>query len=154
MRKRLILVMLLAACLALLFNGCATMRENIVDLSKSDIKNIDAVKEAARNLLVTWPTYSGIIQGYFEDDLGQLPGSFSKNIYQLDVIACAYGPQRYPEYVKERLSCNGEGYEPTDWELGYSLALRILMLRDSIKSVIDQFAPELLEYLPALIGLS
>lgn len=151
--KRAIIVGMLMVVLAL--SGCAWTRQTIVDLSRSDVKNMEAVKEASRNLITTWPMYSGLIQGYFQNDIEKLPGEFVKALHQLDTIACSVNPAWYPEGLKENpFSCPDEGQPLTDWELGYSLALRIYMLKETVREILRSYAPDLLEFLPVLVGFS
>lgn len=141
---------LIALLLVFSLVGCAGIRKNIVKLSESDIKNIEAIKEASRNLLETWPTYSGIIQGYFHHDWDELPGRFIRAVVELDQIACLYLPEKFPEGLCE---VEPEEGEPTDFELGYAISMRIIMLKETIRQIIKAVAPDLLGYLPALVGL-
>jgi hypothetical protein len=148
--KRVLIALILCAMVGL--SGCAGIRQNIVKLSVSDKKNIEAVKEAARNIMETWPTYSGLINGYFKDDFEKMPVSFQDAVLKLDMMACRYYPEKYPVSVSKSLGCENTKHSgPSDFELGYSLSLRILMLRDAVKEMIDTFAPDLLIHLPKLL---
>lgn len=123
------LVMLLIGFL--MTSGCANLREEIIKVSESDIKNVAAMEEAAQNLLLTWPFYSGLIKAAFKDKLEELPAITLQAIAQLDEIA-------------KETDLNRE-------TLGYSLGLRVLMAKGIIREALKQYAPDILELLPALL---
>jgi len=141
-KARLFIILLLLPLLI----GCAWGRKTLVDLSESDKKNIEAVKTAAKNALETWPVYSGFLRGAgcFE----KVPIEAARAWVALDVLSCQYKPGSYPSGVKTELKCSGEGAEPTPFELGYSLGLRILMLRKIVIKAIEEAAPEILSKIP------
>ena len=144
-RKGLMFFIIALLFFALLL-GCQGLRKTLIDLSESDVKNIEAVNEAALNILETWPTYSGMIQGALKNQWEQLPLSVIEAINELDAIACNFKPDKYPEGV-----CDSQGVTPPDFVLGYSVGLRILMLSEIVSKALEQFAPDLLKYVPALL---
>ena len=111
--------------------GCAGARQNIINLAESDVQNIETIKDAARNLLKTWPTYSGIIRGALMDKLADLPQKAVAAMGELD-----------------RLAQKGEW---TDHELGRSIGLRLNMLAETVKVALKTFAPDVLSILPSFL---
>lgn len=118
-------------CLMLALSSCGTVRESIIDLSESDIKNVNALKEATVNLMETWPFYSGLIRGALGPRIADLPVSTLVAMDELDIIA---KEQEWDAYT-----------------LGYSLGLRIQMLSDLVKKALEMYAPDVLELVPLLL---
>jgi len=125
-------VFILIALISLI--GCSSARENLVKISESDLKNIEAIADASGNLLKAWPMYSGMIKGALHGKMGEFPKDALEAIRKLDLLAREYG--------------NIEGLSKED--LGYSLGLRISLLGSTIKVAIQRYQPDLLEYLPLL----
>lgn len=149
-RLKLVGVLILVA---VFLTGCAGMRKNIIKLSEEDKANIEAVNTAAKNLMETWPTYSGAINGWFQNDQGKMPVEFWATVNMLDQIVCHYYSDKYPEEFKDTINCQYVDGEPTDWELGYTLSTRALLLKQTIIELLKRLAPEFLEVFPlALLG--
>ena len=127
--KRTLKFFLIVAVFSLM--GCAGARQNIINLAESDVQNIETIKDAARNLLKTWPTYSGIIRGALMDKMADLPQKAVAAMGELD-----------------RLAQKGEW---TDQELGRSIGLRLNMLAETVRVALKTFAPDVLSILPAFL---
>jgi len=110
--------------------GCTAARKDLIKLSESDIKNSEALTEAARNLLKTWPLYSGIIKGAMYGQEVEFPTGAVSAMQLLDLLA-----------EEEELSTQ---------QLGYSLGLRIYLLGSTVRIAIERYKPDLLVYLPLL----
>lgn len=108
--------------------SCSGLRKDLVKLSQSDLKNAEASRVISKNLLSTWPINSGFIRGGLGDRLNQMPGEFIKAMEELD-----------------KLSMKTEW---SDFELGYSLGLRVRLLGEIITNTLKTYAPEVLKYLP------
>jgi len=125
MKTRIIVVILGLFLLA----GCSLYRESLVEMSREDVKNADAVREAALNFNSTWNINSGFIRGALGERIAEFPAQFISAIDELDKIA------------------NKED-QLTDYDLGYSLGLRVRTLEALVQDALKQFAPNVLEYLP------
>jgi len=125
MKTRIIAVILGLVLLA----GCSFYRESLVEMSREDVKNAEAVREAATNFLSTWNLNSGFIRGALGPRMEEFPSQFIQAMKDLDELA-------------------DKTDEPTDFQLGYSLGLRVRTLEALVQDALKQFAPNVLEYLP------
>lgn len=114
-----------------LLTGCSLFREGLLEMSREDVKNAVAVREAATNFLSTWELNSGFIRGSLGPRIVQFPAQFIIAIDELDSIA--------DKANKGPIS---------DQELGYSLGLRIRTLEALIQDTLKTFAPDVLSYIP------
>ncbi len=113
--------------------GCASIRGDIVVLSREDLKNAATSRVVAKNLLKTWKLNSGFIRGALGTNMGQLPAQAVLAMDELDKLA-------------EKVDLN-------DFDLGYSLGLRIRALNSIVQEAIKMYSPNLLDYLPSLLRL-
>jgi len=111
--------------------SCAGMRKSAIELSLSDIKNAEAAQEVAKNLLIAWPTYSGIIKGALGERISELPFGAVQAMNELDELSAM---EIHSEY-----------------ELGYSLGLKTRMLTDLVIESLKLYAPDILRLLPSFI---
>ncbi len=123
--------------------GCSWLREGAVDLSEEHIKNMETARIIANNLNTAWPTFSGMLDGYYGDDLEDyLPPRAldAKDTLDEIVIELTWPPE---ELIDHPL-------EPShEFRLGYSLGLHA---RFSIAST-EALIKEILDRLPAdLLG--
>lgn len=114
-----------------LLSGCGLFREGLLELSREDVKNAVAVREAATNFLSTWNFNSGFIKGALGPRLQQFPAQFIVAVDALDGLAAKAN----------------EG-SISDQELGYSLGLRVRTLEALIQDTLKTFAPDVLSYIP------
>lgn len=111
-----------------LFLGCTAMQKSIINLSKTDIKNAETSRVLATNLLSTWKINSGFIRGALGDRINKMPAEIVKAMDELDKIS--------------------EQTEWNDFELGYSLGVRVRLLGDLILNCLKVYAPDVLQYIP------
>jgi len=117
-----------ALFLCILFlSSCAWMRKEIVEISKSDVKNAQALRTASKNFLSTWRINSGFIRGVLKDRLDQFPKGTIEAMDELDEL------------------CKKTEWD--DFELGYSVGLRVHILGDLIKNTLKIYAPNVLKFL-------
>lgn len=128
--KKLLVLLLVSGML--LFSGCAFLRGSAIKLSEEDMRNAEAVREIAKNLMSTWLLNSGFIRGALGSRFDTLPFEAVKAITELDAFARS-------------------DQELNDYGLGYSLGLRVLLLSETVKLALKQFAPEVLKLLPAAL---
>jgi hypothetical protein len=123
------------SCLSilLLLTACGGVRQSLIDMSESDMKNAEATRVIARNLLSTWKLNSGFIRGSLGEGIKELPVKAVDAIDELDALA--------------------DKVDPDDFDLGYSLGLRIRMLSQVVMTALQQYAPDVLKYIPAAFGL-
>jgi len=112
-----------------LFFGCATIQV----ISEQDLKNAETSKIIAKNLLSTWKLNSGFIRGALGNKISELPNQAVEAMNELDKLA--------------------EKTDLTDYDLGYSLGLRVRALSSIVQEVFKIYAPEVLKYLPSLLTL-
>lgn len=113
----------------ILFTGCAGLRNNLIKITEEDQKNAETSKIIAKNLLSTWLINSGFIRGGLGPDrMAGLPLGVIKSMDELDELA--------------------KKTDWTDFELGYSLGIRVRFLSDLVIQAIKQYAPEVFKYIP------
>jgi hypothetical protein len=130
--KRLMMILLIVSFMAM-FSACASLPQKMVQLTQEDVENIEALRIAAKNMLITWPMYSGIIKGALGSRMSEMPARTLAAMEELDELA--------------------KKTELTDEDLGYSLGVRIPMLTDMIRRTLEIFAPNVLKSLPAAFFL-
>lgn len=148
---RILAGLLAAGLLALVFffgSGCAitpiTQKPEKVEMSYEslvkwfaewDWKNAEATKELARTCLKSWRLNSGFIRGMLGSRFNSLPAEVVDAFDYLDELA------------KQPID------DIDDFELGYSLGVRVLMAWQVVLKTLEQYAPEVLPLLPALLGI-
>lgn len=123
--KKILLMLALAAILSF---GCASMGKGIIDIANEDAANAEISKEVANKFLKTWSINSGFVRGSLGDRINQLPVGVVKAMDELDALAAKTSW--------------------TDFELGYSLGLRIRLLSEIVAQALKLYAPEVLKYIP------
>jgi len=108
--------------------GCASIRADLIKLSQEDFQNAEATRVISKNLLLTWGLNSGFLRGALGDRLNQLPAEAVKAMDELDTLA--------------------KKIEWNDFELGYSLGLRVRLLGEVVTNALKLYAPEILKFLP------
>ncbi len=119
---------LVIAIITLCMVGCAGLRKDLIQISKEDMKNAETTRIVAKNMLLSWKLNSGYLRGVMGDRILELPSSALKAIQELDILA-----------EKQNLS---------DYELGYSVGLRVKLLGHLVENAIKEVAPDLIRYLP------
>ena len=125
--KKIRILSVLILCLFLV--SCA----GIQAISNEDLKNAESSRIIAKNLLSTWKLNSGFIRGALGSNISQLPAQAVDAMNELDKLA-------------EKINLN-------DFDLGYSLGLRIRALSSIVQEAFRMYAPEILKYLPSLLKL-
>jgi len=120
-------VIFLSGCVVL--SGCSLYRESLLEMSREDVKNAVAVREAATNFLSTWNINSGFIKGSLGPRIEQFPAQFIVAVDELDDLATKEDPL-------------------SDQELGYSLGLRVRTLEALIQSTLETYAADVLDLIP------
>jgi len=109
--------------------GCAGTRGDIVKITEEDKLNAETSRTAGRNLLSTWSVNSGFVRGSLGlERISALPVGVVKAMDELDVLAAKT--------------------TWTDFELGYSLGLRVRLLSEIVAQALKLYAPEVLKYIP------
>lgn len=111
-----------------LFLGCSAIGKSLVSLSETDLANAGTTRTVAKNLLSTWKLNSGFIRGSLGDRINQFPIGVVKAMDELDALS--------------------EKTEWSDFDLGYSLGVRIRLLGELVIQALKLYAPEILKYLP------
>lgn len=119
--------------LILFLSGCSTIHDWTSQAGAIDIKNYDASKKLAQDLLKTWQLNSGVIRGALGEKLMEFPAGVVGAMNELD-----------------RLS---KLETPTDFELGYSLGARVRMLGAIVQEALRLYSPEILKFIPSLLAL-
>ena len=115
-----------------LLTACGATRETIINLSESDIKNVEALKVVSRNLLKSWRFYSGLIRKSLGVSIVRLPSEAITAMEDLDELALTVD-------------------ELSDYELGSALGSRIMLLGAVVREAIRLYAPSVLDLLPRLM---
>lgn len=122
----------LAAMLAILaLGGCTGTRQSIVEITEEDLKNAEASRQVAINMLKVWPINSGFIRGALGSRIDELPAQALSAMSYLDRMA---------ENINER----------SDHTLGYSLGLQVRLRATAVKEALERIAPEILMLMPAI----
>ena len=114
-------------------SGCSVIRKEIVKMGQWDIKNAEASRQVAKDILSTWLLNSGFIRASLGEGMGKLPNQAVKAMDELDLLAAKT--------------------EWSDFELGSSLGLRVRMLGSLIVSTLQQYFPGVLKDVPDLLML-
>lgn len=117
------LVLLILTCLVL--SGCYTTKA-FVKVEQQQATVIKEAKVATVLMLKNWKFRSGLIHGALKGQLDVLPQRTVAALDELDRLA-----------AEEKLD---------DRTLGYALGLRISMLQDIMKETVNQYAPNILQY--------
>ena len=129
MKTRLFVLMVSVVLLSMFVFGCAGIRKDLIQITQEDKLNAETSKTCAQNLLVTWPINSGFVRGSLGPDrMNALPVGVVKAMDELDVLAAKTNW--------------------TDFELGYSLGLRVRLLSEIVAQALKLYAPEVLKYIP------
>ena len=107
--------------------SCTSLQKSAIKVSEIDLKNAEASRIAAKNLLSTWKLNSGFIRGTLGDRLNQFPHEAVKAMDELDKLA--------------------EKTEWNDFDLGYSLGARVRLLGEMVVQAIKHYFPKILEYI-------
>jgi hypothetical protein len=128
MKKILSFLMLGAICF-LFVTGCGAIRKDLIQITEQDKLNAVASRTAAQNMLSTWLINSGFIRGSLGPDrMNALPVGVVKALDELDALA---GKKEW-----------------TDFELGYSMGLRVRLLSEIVAQALKLYAPEVMKYIP------
>jgi hypothetical protein len=115
-----------------LLASCASLQTGAIQAGQLDLKNAEATRALAKNLLSTWKLNSGFIRGALGPKLGELPQQAVAAMDELDKLA--------------------EKTEPNDFDLGWSLGGRIRMLGAIVQAALKLYAPDVLQYLPSVLA--
>ena len=110
--------------------GCSAMRKGLVEMSKEDVRNAEASREAAYNFISTWDLNSGFIRKALGDRTSEFPAQFISALDELDEIA------RKP------------ADELTDFDLGSFLGLRVRTLETIVQETLELYAPDIFDLVP------
>ncbi len=108
--------------------GCSNIQKGLVSLSEQDLKNAETTRTVAKNLLSTWMLNSGFIKGALGSTITQLPNEAVKAMEELDKLA--------------------KKTDLDDYDLGYSLGVRVNILNQLVMNAIKIYAPQILQYIP------
>ena len=134
--KQKIFIILIGIIFLAGLTSCGAIRKDLIKLSESDLKNAETTRIVAQNMLKTWQINSGFIKGVMGLKMMELPAAILNAFEELDALAI-----------------KAEKGKLNDFELGYSLGIRIRMLSAVVQQAINQYAPEILQYLPSLLAL-
>jgi len=134
------IVMVIILIMVFALSGCTmkAFRIKTVELSESDMENAETTRTVAKNLLTSWPTWSGLVSCGLGTSLKKLPIEALEAWIKLDEMAAQYKDD--PESL-------------TDAQLGCSLGLRIFIFSRIVQEAIEQIAPEILSAIGTLGGL-
>lgn len=107
--------------------GCTSLQKSAIKVNEIDLKNAEASREVAKNLLSTWKLNSGFIRGSLGDGINQFPHEAVKAMDDLDKLS--------------------EKTDPNDFDLGYSLGARVRLAGEIVVQAIKHYFPKLLEYI-------
>jgi hypothetical protein len=126
MRTKLFVLMTVVIFLAV---GCGATRKDLIKIANEDVTNAETSKEVAGKFLKTWSINSGFVRGALGPDrMNALPVGVVNAMDELDVLAAKTNW--------------------TDFELGYSLGLRVRLLSEIVAQALKLYAPEVLKYIP------
>ncbi len=133
--KRILIIALIAIILPILLVGCSGMNAFVGDMGQIDLRNAEASRKLARELLSTWRLNSGFIRGVLQEKVAELPKGVVDAMDQLDSMALE------------------DPAKLDDFELGKSLGLRVRMLSSLVQQALSLYAPEVMKYIPSLLAL-
>ena len=103
--------------------NCSLINKSYLKLSEEYTQSTDTIRTISKEFLARWPLESGIIRGYFNDDLSSLPRKFEIAMDRLDALAteCKNNP------------------DISDKNLGYAYGFRLYWI---IIGTLKKFAPD------------
>jgi len=129
-----VLYLFLIIILIIPLASCSYFRKSILDVSNEDLKNAETARTVAKNFLSTWSLNSGVIRGALGTSINQLPAESVDAMNSLDELAT--------------------NTNLTDSDLGMAMGLVVRIYSRVVLEVIKQYAPNVLQYLPAILGVS
>jgi hypothetical protein len=112
--------------------GTVTPPKNLfTELTKLDAANAEVSRQVATDLLKTWRLNSGFVRGALGPKFTELPAQVVVAMDELDKMA---------------LKTTWD-----DFDLGYSLGLRVRLLAATVTQALRLYAPDVLTYLPSLL---
>ena len=121
-------VIFLSGCVVL--SGCSLYRESLLEMSREDVKNAVAVREAADNFFLTWELNSAFIRKVLGTRIDEFPQQFSTAMDELDTMIGIPIENR------------------TDTDRGGFLGLRVRTLESLVQEALKTFAPDVLDLIP------
>lgn len=131
-----IVLIILLTVTVILAEGCSPLRKNAIKISESEVKNLVATQEIARNYLKIWPMQSGFIKGALGPRMDEMPEQVVAAINELDQLA-------------DQLN-NKDPNDIKDYDLGLSLGLRVRLLGAVVQEALSMYAPDVLDLIPLL----
>lgn len=111
--------------------GCATFD----DVIKQDRYTVDQLRTMAKSLLDSWPMYHGLVVGAFGQRLNEeLPMRAVEAMMMLTEISNQH-----------------RAGELDDYQLGFSLGLRVQVAFSVVQEAIKQYAPNVFDLLPVIL---
>jgi len=126
------LTILIVAVLSVTLAGCQIGRQIAIDVSVEEVQNAEMCREVAKNYLKIWPIQSGFIRGALGSRIDELPVQAIEAMDELDDLVA-------------------ETQDYSDYELGYSLGLRVRLLSEIVLQALKQYAPDVIDLLPIVI---
>ena len=147
---KVLMLMLMAVALV----SCASMREAAIDVTQEELQNLETARQVAITELELWPFQSGAIRGGLGDSISELPFQAVRAMDELDVLSgVSDDKELLAEHCKYCLTKDDLGEKKTpkgDFTLGYSLFLRVRLLKEIVKEALKQYAPDVLDLVKLL----
>ncbi len=118
---------------AVFLGGCSSMQSGMAKAGQIDLKNATATRQLAKDLLSTWKLNSGFIRGALGPKISELPNQAVEAMKELDALA--------------------EKTDANDYDLGYSLGVRVRMLGSVVMEAFKLYSPEVLKFVPSVLAL-
>jgi len=117
----------LVIVLMVVLTSCSPIRKVAIDISEENMKNAETMKEVSQNCISVWPIQSGFIKGALGNRINELPKETVEAIEELDRLA--------------QIS------EPTDYEIGLFLGLKINLMSSTASKFLERYAPGVVQLL-------
>lgn len=126
--------LVLAAILLFSLAGCAQIRQNILEVSREDLVNVEVAREVATNSMKTRAYNSGFLRCSLGTQMQDLPTSTTLAWDQAD-----------------QLTMDAGLWSEKDFALGCYLGLQVRMTVAQVEQILKQVAPKVLQYIPSAL---
>ena len=120
--------------LLVLLGGCGFTNKSVIDLSNESLRETETARAVGKNIISNWKLDSALVRGMLGVNIKMLPQDVVDAMDDLDIIAQKTTPLE-------------------DGDYGMAIGLTLRIWTSIAIQVVKQYAPAILQYIPAIIGI-